>query len=376
MTSSSARRRWLSGCDAIDTMPPRPLRASTLGLLATLLASACSTFYAGQPTPVIAGSAGGASRPELNTAPSPEPFRFNLPTPGPEPVSGWRPPLYSVPWAMSPHDHFYFARPIAADTVNWPLADYRYGGIFFAPEIVHTGVDIAASTGTPVLAAGPGQLVWTGWGLFSGVPGNEFDPYGLAVALRHDFGYQGQQLYTVYAHMSRVDGVLGQHVETGDQLGLVGDTGETTGPHLHFEVRLPENSFHHTYNPELWLAPPQGWGVLAGRVANSRGASIPDLDVYVRSEATREVRLVRTYGGDPTNADPYYNENLVMGDLPAGIYRVTFRLEDEDQQTWVEVQPGQVTYVAFRVGRGFDAALPSPTSLPFVPALPPATASP
>ena len=45
---------------------------------------------------------------------------------------------------MSPYDHFYFVRPVAADQVNWPIADYRYGGIFFAQNIIHTGIDIDA----------------------------------------------------------------------------------------------------------------------------------------------------------------------------------------------------------------------------------------
>ena len=152
-----------------------------------------------------------------------------------------------------PYDHFYFARPIAADNVNWPLAEYRYGGVFFAPNIVHTGVDIDAEEGTPILAAGSGTVVSADWGLFSEIPGNVTDPYGMAVVLRHDFGYKGQTLYTVYAHMSEIIAVVGQHVETGDVLGLVGDTGVTTGPHLHFEVRMGDNTFFKTYNPELWM---------------------------------------------------------------------------------------------------------------------------
>ena len=122
------------------------------------------------PTAVIAGATVNRSlRPRSERSPSQpsRPFRFVLPTPGAEPVSGWRPPLYPVPWAVSAYDHFYFARPIAADNVNWPLAEYRYGGVFFAPNIVHTGVDIDADEGTPILAAGPGTVVSADWGLFT-----------------------------------------------------------------------------------------------------------------------------------------------------------------------------------------------------------------
>ena len=220
-------------------------------ILLILILSSCASVGGSNPTPVVAEV---VNQPQVQSeaviTPSPVPFQFSLPTPGAEPVSAWRPPLYPIPWAVSPYDHFYFARPIAADQVNWPIPDYRYGGVFFGRNIVHTGVDINPE-GTPIMAAGPGTIVWTGWGLFSETPGNQEDPYGLAVAIRHDFGYNDQQLYTVYAHMSKIIAVVGQHVETGELIGLVGDTGATTGSHVHFEVRFPSNSFFYTYNPEL-----------------------------------------------------------------------------------------------------------------------------
>ncbi len=267
---------------------------------------------------------------------------------------------------MSPYDHFYFVRPIAADQVNWPLADYRYGGIFFAPNIVHTGVDIPAPEGTPIHATGPGTIVWAGWGLFTESPDNKDDPYGQAVSIRHDFGYKGQQLYTIYAHMSKVLAVPGQHVETGDLIGFVGHTGATTGPHLHFEVRFPENNFYDTYNPELWTAPPQGWGVLAGRLMDTQGETLQQVEVTVRNEETHVQFLVKTYGGGSVNHDPYYNENMVLGDLPAGLYKVSFRFE-KNVQYWMEVQPGQVTYFTYTGDKGFNVGPPAAPTLDFLP---------
>ena len=330
--------------------------------------SACTRFVGVNPTPVLADSADQPQVPYEAPAATQEPFRFTLPTQGAEPVSGWRPPLYPIPWAMSPYDHFYFARPIAADQVNWPLADYRYGGIFFAPNVVHTGVDIPAPEGTPIMAAGPGTVVWADWGLFTGLHDNHEDPYGQAVTIRHDFGYKDQQLYTIYAHMSRIDAVIGQHVETGDPIGWVGDTGATTGPHLHFEVRFPNNSFFDTYNPELWMAPPQGWGVLVGRIANARNETLQQLEVYIESQTTHETRMVKTYGGGgATNADPYYNENMVLGDLPAGLYKISFRADGRTQQTWMDVYPGQITYFNYRSNLGFDLNPPPTPTLNVLP---------
>ncbi|HVN53875.1 MAG TPA: M23 family metallopeptidase [Anaerolineaceae bacterium] len=295
--------------------------------------------------------------------PNTDSLRFVFPTPGLSPKSAWRPPLYDVPWAAGPYDHFYFVRPIAADEVNWPLADYRYGGIFPGTDnIVHTGVDIDAPAGTPVLAAAPGKVVWAGWGLFTGSPSPK-DPYGIAVSIRHDFGYNGERLYTIYAHMSRVDVVVGQRVNTHDQLGLVGDTGRTTGPHLHFEVRIGSNEFLHTLNPELWLAPPQGWGVLVGRLIGPDGLLLHSKEVTVTAVETGTFWVVRTYGPSAINSDPYYNENLVLSDLPAGKYKVSLSYEGGLLSQPIEILPGRISYFTFAGKNHFKTALP-PTPNP------------
>lgn len=86
----------------------------------------------------------------------------------------------------------------------------------------HTGIDFAVSTGTSIHAIGPAKVVSAGWG---GAYGNE-------VVLQHADG-----VYSQYAHMSRVDVSAGQTVAGGQVLGLSGDTGNTSGPHLHMEVR-------------------------------------------------------------------------------------------------------------------------------------------
>jgi murein DD-endopeptidase MepM/ murein hydrolase activator NlpD len=332
--------------------------------LATVL-TACRLGAAVAETPTAQTSLATSTPPPLPTATG-APLRLVLPTPGVEPVSGWRPPLYPVPWAVSSYDHFYFTRPNPADQVNWPLADYRYGQMFFS-NVVHTGVDIDAFEGSPVLAAGPGVVVWAGWGLFREAPNDKSDPYGQAVSIRHDFGYNGEQLYTVYAHMSRIDVTVGQYMQTGEQLGLVGQTGNVTGPHLHFEVRLGNNSFQNTYNPELWMAPPQGWGVLVGRLLGPDHQPLQLVPVFVTSEDTNKTREIRTYGGGAVNSDPYYKENLVLSDLPAGLYRVVMTLEKDSYQFWAQIYPGQVTYFTFTPNDGFNISPPPTPVLNFLP---------
>lgn len=280
-------------------------------------------------------------------------------------VSDWRPPLYPTPWAPTPYDHFFFASPIAANEINIPVQDYRYGGVFFE-NVVHTGVDIPAPRGTPVHAAGAGTVVWAGYGVYR--EGYDItDPYGLAVTIKHDFGYQNQDLYTIYGHLNRIDVVEGQHVESGDLLGLVGETGKVTGPHLHFEIRVSKNSFFTTRNPELWLVPPMGWGVIAGRVMNTGSQLISDQMIIITNPTTEENSFAWSYGKTSVNSDQYYRENLVVGDIPAGVYRLRAAFGGVYYSTEITVYPGMVSYFTFRGFKGFSVEAPPPPGTEFTP---------
>ncbi len=303
---------------------------------------------------------------DLAEAPSPttgeqDPLHFTFPTTQPKGVSGWRAPLYDVPFSLSPYDHFFFIRPIAADHPNDPLPDYRYGGVFFR-DVVHTGIDIPNVTGTPVLAAGPGRVAWAGPGLYQGKDSDR-DPYGNAVLIRSDFGYKGNRLYTVYAHMDTISVSYGQRVETGDKLGGVGSTGFTTGPHLHFEVRLEYSSFYATRNPELWIVPPQGTGVLVGRMMYTNGSLMYGDALNVFSKETGRKYVAFAYAFGTVNRDDYYQENVVISGLPAGDYRLQIDLDEKPYLTEVTIHPGAVTYFTYRGKKGFSLD-PPPLDIP------------
>jgi murein DD-endopeptidase MepM/ murein hydrolase activator NlpD len=290
--------------------------------------------------------------------PTLEPLQIDLSAPNQDKVSNWRPALYPVPLALTPFDHFYFTRPYAVNETGWPVEDYRYGGSFYE-DVVHSGMDIKIPVGTPIIAAGPGKVTWAGYGLFAGRYDPD-DPYGMAVMIRHSFGHQGALLYTVYAHLDQVFVEKDQQVEAGDLIGMSGETGATSGPHLHFEVRLDDSGqgFFSTRNPELWLVPPQGWGVLAGVVMNTGGRKVKGQLVIVHPPDSEQFWRANSYHGGTTNPDPYYQENLVISDLPAGRYEIQINYLSKIYTREIDIYPGLVTYFTFRGRSGFTSETP------------------
>lgn len=100
---------------------------------------------------------------------------------------------------------------------------------------LHAGIDLAAGTGSPIRAAADGTVVSAG----------DEGGYGRCVRIQHADGST-----TVYAHLSALEVSGGQQVAAGEQIGREGNTGHSTGPHLHFEVRFGDNPV----NPAAWLA--------------------------------------------------------------------------------------------------------------------------
>jgi len=273
------------------------------------------------------------------------------------PVSDWRAPLYPIPFALSIHDHFYLNSPIAVDSVNWPLPEYRYGYVDSETENPHSGVDIDAELHTPILAAADGKVVFTGYGLALG-KGNKSDPYGMAVVIRHSFSFDNQSILTVYGHMEKILVNVGQHVSAGEQIGNVGITGNTSGPHVHFEVRLEKNDLYTVQNPELWMVPAINNGTLVGQFRDSLGYLLAGREIWLKSTSSDRAWTIYTYASPTQNNDSYYQENLVLGDLPTGDYEITFLNNFTYYKYSIHISPGAITYITFTSNKGFQTGKP------------------
>ena len=129
-------------------------------------------------------------------------------------------------------------RPAAAPAWVDPMPEGRTTSCFGRRwGRLHAGIDLAAGSGTRVRAAGAGTVVSAG---------ADYAGYGLSVLIDH-----GNGVYTHYAHLSRVSVAPGDRVTPGRVLGAEGSTGNSTGPHLHFEVH--EGRWNRV-DPAAWMA--------------------------------------------------------------------------------------------------------------------------
>lgn len=279
------------------------------------------------------------------------------------PPSVWQPPPLIPPISRDPlgRDHYWFMRPVDSNATNYALFSYPYGSRGPQkenPYRIHNGVDMPNPVGQTVRAAGSGTVLWAGSNFQ-----NTFS-YGNAIFIEHDFSYRGQPLYTLYAHLSAVIVSTGQIVNAGDPIGLIGNTGRVSGPHVHFEIRLGEQRYGDTYNPLLWMVPYVGHGVIAGRVVDARGNPLDDELVTVRDWRTGlVVDSTTTYIYDDTpsdvNTDPLWRENFAVADVPVGRYEVVTNVDGSRQSKIIDVSEGMTSFVEFSP---VEPATPQPSN--------------
>ncbi|MCX4534379.1 M23 family metallopeptidase [Streptomyces sp. NBC_00841] len=140
------------------------------------------------------------------------------------------------------------AKEAAAKAASWvtPVRQYTLSACFGTDGSrwahKHSGQDFAVPIGTTVKAAHSGTVVKAGPN-----GGGDGPAYGNAIVIKH-----GNGTYSQYAHLSRIDVRIGQTVSTGEKIALSGNTGNSSGPHLHFEIRHTAN-YGSAINPVSFL---------------------------------------------------------------------------------------------------------------------------
>lgn len=133
-------------------------------------------------------------------------------------------------------DHIPSIQPVPDKYLKQMASGYGYrSDPVYGTTKFHEGLDYSADIGTPVYATGDGTVIKAGWD----------GAYGNAIDIDHGYNY-----LTRFAHLSQINVKPGQKVKRGDLIGKVGNTGKSTGPHLHYEVRLnglPQNPVNYYF---------------------------------------------------------------------------------------------------------------------------------
>lgn len=240
-------------------------------------------------------------------------------------------------------------RPIGGDYRNTIALEYPYASTRDGSLPPHHGVEFPNPSGTPVLAASSGKVVYAGvddlvlLGPYTGF-------YGNVVIIEHPDLFEEQDVYTLYAHLSSIETEAGDLMEKGEKIGEVGASGAADGSHLHFEVRLDENDYDHTVNPVLWFQPldsmnGEGASTLAGSIGKRNGELLSEFEFTLDRIDTEgkvgERYYLKTYVSYDMNQHPILNENFVFPDIPGGDYRLVF-IYGTVVEYFIQLEPGSL----------------------------------
>lgn len=297
------------------------------------------------------------------TGASPYPSPTGILVPDSGDAIGYAPPPEQVPLSSHANDHFWFVRPVDASANSNSLFYYTFGSDGPQNDYrVHHGVDMPNPVGEPIRAGGSGTVVFAdnGGKLLETTDIDIYPSYGQVVVIEHDFGYRGQKLYTLYAHMASILVAEDQRVDAGQIIGLIGGTGDVSGPHVHMEVRVGENKYFAVQNPLLWIAPYLDHGVVAGRITGLDGEPVDDVLVTL-SQRGRVIQTTTTYilpkktpdqrNGWHVVPDSAWHENFAIGDVPQGEYEISVTLYGQRLSERITVTAGTTNFVTL----GWDA---------------------
>ncbi len=213
--------------------------------------------------------------------------------------------------------------------------------------LVHHGADFEAPMGKAVYAADEGKIVVANDDLQHAY-GPYTDFYGRLVVEELERRYHDQPVYVLYGHLSRILVKEGDTVDDEDEVGEVGMAGIAMGPHLHMEVRIGENSYAATRNPEFWLQMLPGRGTLIGRLLTPDGRLWPGLALRVvqAEHPERSYQQLYTYLDDPEiHPDDAWGETFLWADAPEGDYILE---SPWGTRTPFSIEPGQTTFLDIR----------------------------
>jgi murein DD-endopeptidase MepM/ murein hydrolase activator NlpD len=282
------------------------------------------------------------------------------PTPTPDlPTATPTPP--SLRFTL-PEEHYWFWRPIHEGQTNWTDKVYPYGSTRGGTLRPHHGVEFYVPAGTHVLAVADGTVVFAGNDSVQ-VLGPTPNFYGNLVVIEHNTRLDGQPVFTLYGHLSELLVEVGQPVAMQQLIAISGATGIADGPHLHFEVRVGENSYNSTRNPRLWLYPFPDRGTVVGRVVTSAGEVWQELVVSLSSaDGTNLGHTTTTYAAGNLNSDPLWNETFAFDDVGGGSYKVIVQIGEKRVTQEIVVQPYRTTFVEIVIDP--PPTSPTPESTP------------
>lgn len=235
---------------------------------------------------------------------------------------------------------FRITRPVP-DTVQ-TNGSYLFGEPSISnPGNAHRGIDISIKWDT-VYSATNGSVYFVGYNPNDTIGGYQPNGAGNYVTVRSQ--YEGRLIYLYYMHLQRPLVSTNDVVLSGQPIAISGNTGYSTGAHLHFEIRMdsPSSTSRKTRNPELWCAM-TGMGAIYGRVPNAANNTRVDIfpDPKPRPPYTTFSYALTYNFADPyVGSDDVYGENYVIGDVKPGTY--TIRALNNTYTRTVTVGAGQV----------------------------------
>lgn len=219
---------------------------------------------------------------------------------------------------------FRFKRPVKDNIQtngSYLYGEPRYGNTALA----HLGIDIAARYDT-VFAAAPGVITFVGYNPNDTVGG--YEPGGGGNYITQRATWDGKNVYMLHMHLQKPLVTSGTTVVQGQPIAISGNTGNSTGAHLHFEIRMNTATYAtpgSRRNAELW-AGMTGMGAIYGRVPNAPNSTRVDISPDPKPRppyTTYGYSLTYNFNDPYVGSDDIYNENYGIGDVKPGTYTIT-----------------------------------------------------